>query len=71
MDKFGMTPPQLKILRYIKQFYKKNEYMPTVREITDAMGLTAPSATVEKLNSLEKKGYIERKKGEARAIRLL
>tara|TARA_R100000152_G_C6632831_1_gene79864 strand:- start:198 stop:413 length:216 start_codon:yes stop_codon:yes gene_type:complete len=71
MDKFGITPSQLKILRYLQTYYKKKAYMPTIREITSAMGFTAPSATVEKLNSLQKKGYIERKKNEARAIKIL
>ena len=71
MDKFSMTPQQLQILDFLKAHFKKHRVMPTVREITTSLGFTSPAGTLEKLNGLEKKGYIERKKNEARAIRIL
>ena len=57
------------IYDYINEYYDKNGYPPTVREIATAVGVTSPGTIVTHLRSLEKEHLIERDSYRARAIR--
>lgn len=69
MEKIGEKTQ--KIWSFIADFLLKNGYPPTVREITAALGFRSTSATAFHLATLEKKGYVRRKKGASRSIELL
>ena len=66
-----LYPKQKEIYQYIKQHIQKSGSSPTLKQIADAMDLRSLATVSEHLNSLEKKGLIERLYGEARGIRVL
>jgi repressor LexA len=65
-----LSERQRQIVRYI--FERQQEgWTPSVREISDAVGLRSSAAVQKQLTSLERKGYIRRLSGQARSIQLL
>jgi repressor LexA len=52
-------------------FTRESGYPPTVREICSATGLRSPRSVSQHLQSLERKGYIQRGRDKSRAIRFL
>ena len=64
-----LTKRQKNVLERIYKFMAENSYPPTVRDISRIFGFSSPRAASDHLQSLEKKGYIERN-SLARSIRL-
>ncbi len=64
-----LTERQKLVLKKIHEFIAENTYPPTIRELGQQLGLSSPRGVADHLNSLERKGYIE-KKSSARAIKL-
>jgi repressor LexA len=64
-----LTKRQKLVLKKIHGFIAKNTYPPTIRELGQELGFSSPRGVVDHLNSLERKGYIERK-SSARSIKL-
>jgi len=71
LQKDSLTPNQKNTLQVIKKLVKERGYPPTVREVGKLVGVTSSATSYKYLTILEKKGYIERKKGRSRAIRLI
>ncbi|MEG1661877.1 MAG: transcriptional repressor LexA [Clostridiales bacterium] len=67
-DSSDLNSRQAAILDYIKRTIREKGYPPSVREIGVAIGLSSPSTVQLHLNTLEKKGYIQRGKSKKRAI---
>lgn len=65
-----LTPRQLEVFNFIGFFTGENGFPPTMKEIADSFGFTAPAA-YDKLRALERKGYIERKPQVSRSIKIL
>jgi len=65
-----LTVSQSSVFRKLKRFIEKNGYPPTSRELGDILGMKAPSVH-EHLCRLEDKGYISRKKHQARSIDII
>lgn len=65
-----LTQLQRVALRCIKNYHEIHGYMPSERDLAMAMALTQ-NAAVNHLKALEKKGYIRRASGKARAISIL
>jgi repressor LexA len=63
-----LTKRQKTVLEKIYKFMAENSYPPTVRDISRIFGFSSPRAAADHLQSLEKKGYIERN-SLARSIR--
>ena len=61
-------PTSDRILDFLRQ---QAPFCPTIREIADAVGLSAHSAVVYHLERMEKDGLIERERNKVRAIRVL
>ncbi len=61
-----LTDRQEKVLSAIKKFILENGYAPTVRQLGEALDIVNPSAVFKHILSLEKKGYLERARGEMR-----
>ena len=61
-----LTERQKKVLSAIREFILDNGYSPTIRQLGGALGIVSPSAVFKHILSLEKKGYLEREKGEVR-----
>lgn len=79
MFKIPLTPKQSEVKKFLEEFFKRFEYMPTVKEIAE--GKIADKQIIDKrtegpianiLDRLEERGHIERaEQRRARAIRLL
>lgn len=61
----------LRVYTFLIDFYNKNGYMPTIREICRATGIKSTSDVHRRLRYLEKKGYIQIIPRKCRGIRLL
>lgn len=66
-----LTKTQYETLDFIKRYYKKNKYFPSFEEIRKNFRLVSLDSVWERLNHLEKKGWIKRKKHHARWIKIL
>ena len=66
-----LTQKQETAFNYIKQFIDSNGYAPTISEIGNHMMISISVARTVYVEALEKKGYIQRLPGKARAMRVL
>ena len=60
-----ITPKQQEILDFIKQEIISRGYPPAVREICEAVSLKSTSSVHSHLETLEKNGYMKRKRVRA------
>ncbi|MFH2033592.1 MAG: transcriptional repressor LexA [Candidatus Margulisiibacteriota bacterium] len=60
-----------KILEYVTEYVRKNGFPPSVRDVCKAFGFSSPRAGQKYLEALEEKGYIKRKEGMFRGIKIL
>jgi len=66
----NVTPRQMEILRYIRDYRARNGYSPTMQEIGDSLGLTKVTV-FEHLEALERKGALQhRAKHKARSLQV-
>ncbi len=65
----GLTKRQEKVLEFIEEYMEKHGYPPSIRDIARRFRITPRGAQLH-LMALEKKGYIIRGSGKARAIKL-
>lgn len=68
-----LSPIQLKVMKFIKQFIGKFGYSPTAQEIGDGLNFTTPRTLAQYyINTLEKKGWIKcRPKHKYRNIKVV
>ena len=60
MQKMPLTPKQHKVLKYLKSYHSKHEYMPSYREIAEGLGFKSTNSVFHLLNKLDAKGHIKR-----------
>ena len=65
-----LTKKQRVVLEAIAQAIDEKGYVPAVREICSAIGLSSPSTVQVHLNSLEERGFIHRDAQKSRSITL-
>jgi repressor LexA len=65
-----LTEKQQKFYESLRKLMEKNGESPTVAELVNLMKFSSPRAVTQYLESLEKKGLIERRRYEHRGIRL-
>lgn len=65
-----LTPRQQSVLAFIRDFHRKNNIAPSVREIRDHLGLQSPGGIHRILNVLKDKGYLLAEPGRKRSWRL-
>ncbi len=65
-----LTKKQKLVLETIAHAIDEKGYVPAVREICTAIGLSSPSTVQVHLNSLEKRGFIHRDAQKSRSITL-
>lgn len=63
----GITDPQAKTLRVICELLDKNGLPPTVKELSEALGISHASAH-EQIAQLVRKGYLRKEARKARSI---
>lgn len=62
---------QAELLEYLATFRLAQGRPPTVREMGEALGIRSPNGVVMHLKALERKGWIQRERKQARGIKLL
>lgn len=65
-----LTPRQQSVLDFITAFQRRQRMAPTVREIGEHLGLSAPAGIHRLLNVLKDKGYLVAEAGKKRSWRL-
>jgi repressor LexA len=63
-----LTERQKKVLKTLESFILEHGYSPTVRQLGKILDIAHPSAVFKHLLSLERKGYLERARGEVKLI---
>ena len=71
LNRHFLTPKQLKLFKFIKEYKSKNEIIPTFDEMKDFMNVKSKSGIYQMLGYLEWKGYIKKYPAHARAITIL
>lgn len=66
-----LTPTERKIYYYLLDFLCEHTYQPSVRDIGREFQIKSTKTVSELLQSLAKKGYIERDPSRSRGVRLL
>ena len=61
-----LTDRQRRVLEAIESFILEHGYSPTIRQLGKLVGIASPSAVFKHILSLERKGYLKRKRGEMR-----
>lgn len=69
--KKALTSTQEKVFNFLKDHLQEKGFPPTLREIASHFGLRGPKGPQKTLNILERKGYIRKVPGVARAIEIL
>ncbi len=65
-----LSKKQQRVYDYVRKYIEENNMPPTIREIGDACGLASTSTVHSHLATLEKKGYIIRKKSKNRCMEI-
>ncbi len=65
-----LSKKQQRVYDFIKKYMEQNSIPPTIREIGDAVGLASTSTVHAHLETLERKGYIGRKKSKNRYLEI-
>jgi repressor LexA len=65
-----LSPRQAQALRFIARHVRTRGFPPTIRELLDEMGAVSTNWGAQVLHRLERKGYLVRMRGSARALAL-
>lgn len=71
MPNQDLTKRQQEVFEYLNRYHQTFTYMPTTRDIQVHFKFSSQNAAMALLKAIEKKGYISRVEGRARAIRIL
>ena len=65
-----LSARQEQILKFIKDYTREMGYPPAVREICEGVGLSSPASVHAQLNTLQKRGYLNRAGSKTRSLTL-
>jgi repressor LexA len=65
----NLTPRQLEIVNFIREYVAENGYAPTMQEMADHLGVSRPTI-FEHIEALEAKGALRRQATRSRSIEL-
>ncbi|MFO0840728.1 MAG: transcriptional repressor LexA [Phycisphaerae bacterium] len=65
----SLTPKQLRVLTFIRDFTHAKGYAPTMQELADDFGVSKVTV-FEHIAALQRKGYLRRSRHKARSLRL-
>ena len=66
-----LTPIERRIYNYLVDYLKQETYQPSIREIGSRFGIRSTKTVTEHLQSLQRKGYLDRMPSRSRALRIL
>ena len=67
----ALSDAQNELLEWIKDYVKKFNHSPSIRQMMTAMGLKSPAPIQSWLKHLQEKGYISWQEGKARTLQLI
>ena len=67
----NLTDAQNELYRWIKNYMKKFQHSPSIRQMMQAMGLKSPAPIQSRLKHLQEKGYISWQEGKARTLQIV
>ena len=65
-----ITSPQRHTLRELRRFTSQRGFPPTIKELADVLGISAPSAH-DQVSQLVRKGYVKRESRKARGLTIV
>ena len=66
-----LTEAQNELYEWIKEYVKKFQHSPSIRQMMQAMGLKSPAPIQSRLKHLQEKGFISWQEGKARTLQLI
>ena len=63
-----LTRRQKQVLDFLREYISRAGYPPTLREVAERFSFSGPRAAAKHLESLEKKGHINRTPGVSRGL---
>ncbi len=66
-----LTEAQNELYRWIKDYMKKFQHSPSIRQMMQGMGLKSPAPIQSRLKHLQEKGYISWQEGKARTMQIV
>ena len=66
-----LTKKQLKLFKFLQNYFRENEVMPTFTDMMQHMNVKSKSVIWNMLGYIEWKGYIKRIPNYARAIQII
>ncbi len=67
----NLTEAQNQLFQWIKDYIKKFQHSPSIRQMMKAMNLKSPAPIQSRLKHLQEKGYIFWQEGQARTLQLV
>ena len=67
----NLTDAQNELYGWIKDYIKKFQHSPSIRQMMQAMGLKSPAPIQSRLKHLQEKGYISWQEGKARTMQIV
>ena len=68
--KLALMATQSKVLKYLREYFLRNDQLPSFKAIAERFGWASHTAAWQVLQALEVKGYIERNEcGKYRFVR--
>ena len=69
--KNNLTDAQNELYEWIKNYMKKFQHSPSIRQMMQAMGLKSPAPIQSRLKHLQEKGFISWQEGKARTMQII
>ncbi|NIR45553.1 MAG: hypothetical protein GWN99_14145 [Gemmatimonadetes bacterium] len=66
-----LTAVERQIYNYLVDYLKRETFQPSVREIGSRFGIRSTKTVTEHLQSLQRKGYLDRTPSRSRALKIL
>jgi len=66
----SLTLIERRIYNYLIDYLKRETYQPSIREIGSRFGIRSTKTVTEHLQSLQRKGYLDRTPSRSRALRI-
>ena len=67
----NLTDAQNELYGWIREYMKKFNHSPSIRQMMAAMGLKSPAPIQSRLKHLQEKGYISWQEGKARTLQIV
>ena len=71
MAKFSLTAKQSAVFEFIQRYVAEHRRSPLIREIQASCDIASYKSALDRLNALERKGFIKRAPNKHRGIKVL